>query len=269
MTDASIVWAKDIRRKIIEMAHNAGKMGLHIGSALSAVDILAVLYSEVLKYDVNNPLSPNRDYFILSKGHAYLAFYAVLAEAGFISDNEINENFMKDGGFLPAHSVMCLDKGIEFSSGSLGMGMPFAVGKAFALKSQHKQNQVFTLVGDGECDEGSVFEAFGSAANLQLDNLTVVVDKNGFQQDGKTDDVLSIDIEAVIRAYKWNVICVNGHNHSELINAFNTKFNNGKPKCIIAETVKGKGISFMENNNFWHHANMNQKQYQQALEELQ
>ncbi len=265
----SVTWAADIRRKIIEMAHDAGKMGLHIGSALSAVDILAVLYSEVLKYDVNNPLSLNRDYFILSKGHAYLAFYAVLAKAGFISDNEINENFMKDGGFLPAHSVMCLDKGIEFSSGSLGMGMPFAVGKAFALKSQHKQNQVFTLVGDGECDEGSVLEAFGSAANLQLDNLTVVVDKNGFQQDGKTDDVLSIDIEAVIRAYKWNVICVNGHNHSELINAFNTKFNNGKPKCIVAETIKGKGFSFMENNNFWHHANMNQKQYQQALEELQ
>jgi transketolase len=266
--EKSETWAKDIRFKIIEAAHNAGKTGLHLGSALSVADILAVLYSDILKYDPENPLSENRDYFILSKGHAYMAFYATLLKAGFFTEKEFDENFIKDGGFLPAHSVKKLEKGIEFSSGSLGTGMPFAVGKAFALKRQGKQNQVFTLVGDGECNEGSIWEAFMSASSLRLDNLTVIIDKNGFQQDGKTDDILRVDLTSAITALKWNVVSVNGHCHSELSEAFHKKYDNGFPKCIIAETIKGKGISFMENNNSWHHAAINNKQYLQALEDL-
>ena len=261
-------WARDIRREIIEASHNVGRLGVHIGSALSAADILAVLYAEVLKYDVKNPRSEERDYFVLSKGHAYIGYYATLAKAGFFSYQDIKEQFMTDGGWLPVHPVKNLDKGIEFSGGSLGTGMPFAVGKAYAIKLNGKANKVYTLVGDGECDEGSIWEAYISAANLGLDNLTVVVDKNGMQQDGATDEVLAVDIEALAKACKWNVIVVDGHSHNELKSAFAQSFDNGKPMCIIANTVKGKGVSFMENDNGWHHANMNEKQYNQAVEEL-
>ena len=261
-------WARDIRREIIEASHDVGRLGVHIGSALSAADVLAVLYADVLNYDVKNPRSEERDYFVLSKGHAYIGYYAALAKAGFFSNQDIKEQFMTDGGWLPVHPVKNLDKGIEFSGGSLGTGMPFAVGKAYALKLNEKPNKVYSLVGDGECDEGSIWEAFMSAANLGLDNLTVVVDKNGMQQDGATDEVLAVDIEALAKACKWNVIVVDGHNHNELKSAFTKSFDNGRPKCIIANTVKGKGVSFMENDNNWHHANMNEKQYNQAVEEL-
>lgn len=261
-------WANHIRLEIIEASHGVGKMGVHIGSSLSAADILAVLYAEVLKYDVSNPLSSDRDFFVLSKGHAYIGYYAALAKAGYFSNDDIKAQFMTDGGWLPVHPVKNLDKGIEFSGGSLGTGMPFAVGKAYALKLAKRANMVYTLVGDGECNEGSIWEAFMSASNLGLDNLTVVVDKNGLQQDGLTDEVLSIDIEAMAKACKWNVVVVDGHNHQELLEAFCQKFDNKMPKCIIANTIKGKGVSFMENDNTWHHANMNEKQYNQAVEEL-
>ena len=261
-------WANRIRLDIIESSYAVGKMGVLFGSALSAVDILAVLYAEILKYDVNNPISYDRDFFVLSKGHAYVGYYATLAKAGFFSSEDIKAQFMTDGGWLPVHPVKNLEKGIEFSSGSLGMGMPFAVGKAYALKLDGKSNKVYSLIGDGECDEGSIWEAFLSASNLKLDNLTVIVDKNGFQQDGSVDEILSVDIEAMANACKWNVIVINGHNHQELQDAFMQSFNNDMPKCIIANTIKGKGVSFMENDNNWHHTNMNEKQYNQALEEL-
>ncbi len=261
-------WAHDIRREIIEASHDVGRQGVHLGSALSATDILAVLYADVLKYDVTNPISEDRDFFILSKGHAYIGYYATLARAGFFTNEDIKQQFMTDNGWLPVHPVKKLDKGIEFSGGSLGTGMPYSVGKAYALKVAGKPNKVYSLVGDGECDEGSIWEAFMSAAHLGLDNLTVVVDCNGLQQDGPTEDVLSVDIASLARSCKWNVLEVDGHNHEELLNAFSTQFDNGKPKCIVAKTVKGKGISFMENDNAWHHASMNEKQYQQAKEEL-
>ena len=210
----------------------------------------------------------HRDYFILSKGHAYISYYATLAKAGFFTNDDIKSQFMTDNGWLPVHPVKNLEKGIEFSGGSLGTGMPFAVGKAYALKLAGKPNKIYTLVGDGECDEGSIWEAFMSASNLRLTNLTVVVDKNGLQQDGPTDEVLSVDIEALARACKWNVVVIDGHHHQELKDAFNQTFKNDMPKCIIAKTIKGKGVSFMENDNSWHHANMNEKQYNQAMEEL-
>ena len=261
-------FALDVRREIIEVSHSVGRQGVHIGSALSCADILAVLYANVIKYDVTNPLSEERDFFILSKGHAYLGYYATLAIAGFFSYEDIKEQFMTDDGWLPVHPVKNLEKGIEFSGGSLGIGMPFSVGKAYAMKLAGKPNKVYTLVGDGECDEGSIWEAFISASHLALDNLTVVVDYNSLQQDGPTEEVLSVDIASLARSCKWNVLEVDGHNHRELLNAFAQQFENGKPKCIVAKTVKGKGVSFMENDNTWHHANMNEKQYQQAKEEL-
>lgn len=261
-------WARDIRREIIEASHDVGRQGVHLGSALSATDILAVLYSEVMAYSVSNPASDERDIFILSKGHAYIGYYATLAKAGFFTNEDIKEQFMTDNGWLPVHPVKNLQKGIEFSGGSLGTGMPFSVGKAYALKLAGKSNKVYSLVGDGECDEGSIWEAFMSAAHLGLDNLTVVVDNNRFQQDGSTKEVLSVDIASLARSCKWNVVEIDGHNHDELLRAFSYRFDNGQPKCIVARTIKGKGISFMENDNAWHHANMNEKQYQQAKEEL-
>lgn len=261
-------WAHEIRCEIIEASHDVGRMGVHLGSALSAADILAVLYADVMNYDACTPQLSERDYFVLSKGHAYIGYYATLAKAGFFSNDDIKAQFMTDGGWLPVHPVKNLEKGIEFSGGSLGTGMPFAVGKAYALKLAGKANRVYALVGDGECDEGSIWEAFISASNLGLDNLTVVVDKNGMQQDGPTDEILSVDIEAMAKACKWNVVVVDGHNHKELKDAFAQTFGNGTPKCIIANTIKGKGVSFMENDNNWHHANMNEKQYKQAVEEL-
>lgn len=261
-------WAHDIRREIIEASHNVGRLGVHLGSALSATDILAVLYAEVMNYSVSNPVSDERDIFILSKGHAYIGYYATLAKAGFFTNEDIKEQFMTDNGWLPVHPVKNLQKGIEFSGGSLGTGMPFSVGKAYALKLAGKSNKVYSLVGDGECDEGSIWEAFMSAAHLGLDNLTVIVDNNRFQQDGPTKDVLNVDIASLARSCKWNVVEVDGHNHEELLSAFSYKFDNGQPKCIVAKTIKGKGVSFMENDNAWHHASMNEKQYQQAKEEL-
>lgn len=261
-------WAHDIRCEIIEASHDVGKQGVHLGSALSATDILAVLYADVLKYDSSNPESEDRDFFILSKGHAYVGYYAALAKAGFFTNEDIKAQFMTDNGWLPVHPVKNLKKGIEFSGGSLGTGMPFSVGKAYALKLAGKPNKVYTLVGDGECDEGSIWEAFTSAAHLGLDNLTVVVDCNSLQQDGPTEEVLQVDIAALARACKWNVIEVDGHNHEELFKAFTEQHDTERPKCIVAKTIKGKGISFMENDNAWHHANMNEKQYQQAKEEL-
>ena len=261
-------WAHDIRREIIEASHDVGRQGVHIGSALSAADILAVLYADVLQCDTSNPQSESRDFFILSKGHAYVGYYAALAKAGFFTNEDIKEQFMTDNGWLPIHPVKNLDKGIEFTGGSLGTGMPFSVGKAYALKLKGKPNKVYTLVGDGECDEGSIWEAFMSAAHLRLDNLTVVVDCNSLQQDGATVDVLKVDIANMARACGWEVIEVDGHNHEELHKAFSDLNEEGTPKCIVAKTVKGKGVSYMENDNTWHHASMNEKQYQQAKEEL-
>ena len=261
-------WAHDIRCEIIEASHDVGRQGVHLGSALSTADILSVLYADVMKYNPSEPLSEERDFFVLSKGHAYVGYYAALAKAGFFTNEDIKAQFMTDNGWLPVHPVKNLEKGIEFSGGSLGTGMPFSVGKAYALKLAGKPNRVYTLVGDGECDEGSIWEAFMSAAHLGLASLTVVVDCNSLQQDGPTEDVLRVNIADLARACKWNVVEVDGHNHEELLKAFSKQFDNGMPKCIVAKTIKGKGISFMENDNSWHHANMNEKQYQQAKEEL-
>lgn len=261
-------WAGEIRRDVIEIAHSVGKIGTHIGSALSAVEILSCLYGFILRYNPANPEEDSRDVFVLSKGHAYLVFYATLVKSGFFTKQFLSDNFMKDGGALPVHPVKNQKLGIEFSSGSLGTGMPFCVGKAMALKQKGSSSKVYALVGDGECNEGSIWEAFVSASSLSLSNLTVVVDHNGLQQDGATSDVLNMNVSAMAKACGWNVVEVNGHSVEELLNAFAMNFDNDKPKCIVANTVKGKGVSFMENDNAWHHSFMNDKQYQQAISEL-
>lgn len=261
-------WAQQIRNMIVDLTMGVGKKGVHVGSALSVADVMAVLYGDVMKYDPQNGEAENRDYFVLSKGHAYTALYATLCKARYFSYEDLAANFMADNGFAPVHPVKNLQKGIEFSGGSLGTGVSFAVGKAYGLKLQDKSNKVYTLLGDGECNEGSVWEALMSAAHLKLDNLTVIIDNNALQQDGPTGEVMNLDIFKAAESFGLEVKVIDGNNVTELLEVFNTQGTEGKPRCIIAKTIKGKGVSFMENNNAWHHAFLNQKQYDQAKEEL-
>ena len=261
-------WALDIRNKIVDLTMGVGKKGVHIASALSLADIMAVLYGSVLKYDPNNGEDENRDYFILSKGHAYTALYATLCKAGYFSYEKLTENFMTDDGFAPVHPVKNLERGVEFSGGSLGTGVSYAVGKAYGLKLRNKSNKVYTVLGDGECNEGSVWEAMMSAAHLKLDNLTIIVDNNGLQQDGPTGEVMNLDIAKAAKGFGLDVKVINGNSVPEVYEALTAPRAEGKPLCIVAQTIKGKGVSFIENNNVWHHAFLNQKQYDQAKEEL-
>ena len=213
--------------------------------------------------------SEERDRFVLSKGHAYTALYSILSLRGFFSKEEYRNNFMTDGGLYPAHPIKQLEKGIECSSGSLGMGLSFAVGKAIAAKKKGLAYKTYVVMGDGECNEGSTFEAFASAAQFKLDNLVVFIDHNGYQQDGTTTDIMDISFLPYLSTLGWDVIEINGNDIEEIDAAFkNRQVNSGKPFAIIGKTVKGKGISFMEGVNSWHHASMNEEQYQQAMNEL-
>ena len=263
-------FALRIRKTIINAAHDAGNQGVHIGGALSIADVLAVLYGEVMHYDVHNPAEPNRDRLILSKGHDCLALYAVLAEVGFISKDELKENYLQDGGFLPTHPVKNIEKGIECSSGSLGQGLGFSIGEALAARMQGLKSCVFVIMGDGECDEGSCWEAFTAAKQYGLSNLVLFIDKNGLQSDGAVCDIMPINMAGALRELGWHVYEVDGHKVEAILEATNAALTNtDAPSVIIADTVKGKGVSFMENNNAWHHGHLSQEQYEQAMEELE
>ena len=262
-------FSQRIKVKIIETAHDAGNQGVHIGGALSCADILAVLYGGVMNYNPSNPLDKNRDRLILSKGHDCLGLYAALNVAGYISDDELRTNYLQDDGFLPTHPVKNLEKGIECSSGSLGMGLAFGIGEALAAKMDGRKNRIFVIQGDGECDEGSCWEAFIAARQYKLNNLVLFIDKNGLQSDGATVDIMPINFAPALQALGWNVIEVDGHNLDDLLQATeNALHSEDKPSVVIASTVKGKGISFMENNNAWHHGHLSEDQYHQAMEEL-
>jgi len=259
--------AARIRKKILKMHTNAGTS--HIGSALSCVDILTVLYFGVLKIDSNNSLDPNRDRFILSKGHAVSALYAILAERGFFSEKLLGQ-YCVDGGKLPGHASLGVVPGIEASSGSLGHGLPMGIGMVLSAKYEKSKYKTFVLLSDGECDEGSVWEATLFAAHHKLDNLIVIVDYNKIQALGKTNDI--INLEPFARKWTdfgWSAKEINGHNFSEITSAFeNIPFKKNKPSIIVAHTVKGKGISFMENKLLWHYKSPNEKQLQAGMEEL-
>lgn len=262
--------SKHLRREIIEISYNTGKKGVHIGPALSCADILAVLYGGVMNYRVENPTWEDRDRFILSKGHAYAAIYSIISLSGYCTHEYLMENFMAtEGGRFPVHPVKDLEMGIETSSGSLGMGLGFAVGKAMAAKRKNQKHQVYVLCGDGECNEGSIWEAVFSAAQYKLDNLTLFIDHNKYQQDGLTQKMMCIDFQKVFEAAGWNVRNMDGHNIEELYETLmKEKHDDGKPVVYVCNTVKGKGVSFMEGDNSWHHASMNDEQYNQAINEL-
>ena len=233
------------------------------------VEIMSTLYGRVLRFDKNNPRWADRDRFILSKGHGVLGYFPALLAVGIISE-EIYNTFQTNESHLIAHPVMNLDLGIESSNGSLGQGLSMAVGLALAAKKKGLQHKVHVLVGDGECNEGSVWEAIMAAAQLRLDNLVVVVDYNKLQSDGNADKIMDLsNFASKFKAFGWNVCEVDGHAVPELVEAFERDFADVAPKAIVAHTIKGKGISFMENNNEWHHNRLTKTRYDLALVELE
>lgn len=263
----SIELAYKIRKDAINMVHNAHAS--HIGGVLSCTDIIAVLYSDIANYDVTNPRNPLRDRIILSKGHNGVAIYAALAESGFFTVDELNTYGMNESKFS-CHVSHKNVPGVEISTGSLGHGIGVACGMALNAKLKKWPYKVYVILGDGECNEGSVWEAAMFAAQYKLNNLTVIIDANGMQAMGKCSDV--IDMEPMAdkwRTFNWNVIEVkDGHNHNDLKQAFMADAEN-MPKVIIARTVKGKGVSFMENNILWHYRDPQGEFYKQALKELE
>ncbi len=249
MDSYSLAWK--IRRHGIEMTHLSG--GSHIGAILSVADIVSVLYSDILKYDAKNPELEDRDRFILSKGHAGASIYAALAECGFFSVSELKTHY-QDGSRLSGHVSHHLP-GVDFSTGSLGHGLSAAAGIAYALKKDKKDAYSFVVLGDGECNEGSVFEAALFANHFRLNNLIAVIDHNRMQSLDYNENTLEIeDMAAKWRSFGWKVIELDGHDHDALKTAFiNAKQEKEKPTVIIANTIKGKGVSFMEMDILWHY----------------
>lgn len=259
--------SRQVRLRILELTYASGKNGAHIGSGLSSVDLLVALYYAIMKYDVTEPFKRNRDRFILSKGHSALAHFAVLEQTGFISKDEL-DRFENNGSPFFAHATRNLSKGIEFSGGSLSLGISFGVGVALACKKDGLSNNIYVMAGDGECDEGLVWEALMSAAHFKLTNLTIIVDFNGLQSDGCCAEVMDKSLlPEKFKSFGFHVQESAGHDFGQIIRTFNTRKHN-KPNAIIAHTVKGKGISFMENNVIWHHNSLSDDQYKQALCEL-
>lgn len=248
MTSNELAWL--IRRHGIEMTHLSG--GSHIGAILSVADIMGVLYTDILKFDSHNPKWDGRDRFILSKGHAGASVYAAIAENGFFDVAELKTHYA-NGSRLSGH-VSHHVPGIDFSTGSLGHGLPVATGRALAAKQDGKLYRSFVVMGDGECNEGSVWEAAEFANHYKLDNLVAIVDHNHMQSLDYCNNTLEVDMAKRWEGFGWNVIEVDGHNHDELRNALNDTSNSEhKPTVVIAHTVKGKGISFMEMDILWHY----------------
>lgn len=248
MTSEQLAWK--IRRHGVEMTHLSG--GSHIGAILSVADIVAVLYANILKYDPKNPKLDERDRFILSKGHAGASIYAALAESGFFDVEELKTHY-QNGSRLSGH-VSHHVPGVDFSTGSLGHGLSAAAGMAYALKKDGKSARAFVVLGDGECNEGSVWEAALFANHFRLNNLIAIVDHNRMQSLDYNENTLEIeDFASKWESFGWNVIEIDGNNHDVLKTAFKQTENSSKPSVIIANTIKGKGISFMEMDILWHY----------------
>lgn len=259
--------AKEISKDIIEEVYNANSG--HPGGSLSIADIMSVLYFNELKIDEKNPRWEDRDRLVLSKGHCSPALYAALAEKGYF-DKENLKSFRKLDSNLQGHPDLNKVPGVDMTSGSLGQGLSVANGIAIAGKIDNKSYRVYCIVGDGEIEEGQIWEAAMTANKYHLDNLCLIVDNNNLQIDGTIEEVMSpYPIDKKFESFGFHVINIDGHNFEEILQAFeearNTK---GKPTCIVAKTVKGKGVSFMENQTGWHGKAPNEEQYNQAMKEL-
>ncbi len=259
--------AKRMRLKALDMALGSGKKGAHLGPAFSCMEIMAVLYGSIMNIDPDMPEDINRDRFISSKAHSVLAQYTALHEIGFVTEEELN-TFQENGTSFGGHPIMNLQRGLEYTGGSLGMALSVGVGMALDAKRKRRPNKVYILVGDGELNEGSNWEAIMSAAQFKLDNLVVIVDKNGLQYDGPTSEIINIDnFQSKFEEFNCKTVVVNGHDVAALLKVFGDSAKEC-PYVVIAETVKGKGVSFMENVREWHHSALSQKQYEQAVEEV-
>lgn len=269
MTEAELKkTANEVRKNIVTAVYHAHSG--HPGGSLSAADILTYLYFEEMNIDPRNPKKADRDRFVLSKGHAAPGWYSVLAERGYFDKEEL-KGLRHVGCFLQGHPDMKHTPGVDMSSGSLGQGISAAVGMALAGKMDNASYRVYTLLGDGEIQEGQVWEAAMLAANHKLDNLVVIVDNNNLQIDGTVEDVNSPHpIDEKFKAFKFHVININGNDFQDIERAFQeAREHSGQPTAIIAKTVKGKGVSFMENQVGWHGKAPNEEEYQIAMRDLE
>ncbi len=259
--------ATKIRKHIVEGVYQAASG--HPGGSLSIADILTVLYFEEMKVDPKNPKWEGRDRFVLSKGHCAPALYGALAERGFFPAEDV-KTLRKTGSYLQGHPDMKGVPGVDMSTGSLGQGICAANGMALAAKLDNKSYRVYSILGDGELEEGQVWEAAMFASHYKLDNLCAFVDLNGLQIDGKTEDVMSPNpVDEKFKAFGWNVICIDAHDFDQIRSALaEAREVKGKPTMIVAKSIKGKGVSFMENQVGWHGTAPKKEEYEQAMKEL-
>ncbi len=260
--------AYELRRDTVDIIMAGG--GGHIGGDMSVMEILTALYFKEMKVSADDPEDPDRDYFIMSKGHSMEAYYAVLCKKGFLDLADVKARFSRFGSPYIGHPHNTLP-GIEMNSGSLGHGLPVAVGIALAAKMKNRDNRVYVVTGDGELAEGSNWEAFMSGAMYGLDNLCCIVDRNYLQISGNTEDVMALDeLQAKLRAFGWNVITVANGNDADAVYAAlgEARTVKGKPTCIIARTTKGKGSPLMENKANWHHKVPTAEQYDEIMRDL-
>ena len=259
--------ANAVRKGIIEEVYN-GQSG-HPGGSLSVADILTVLYFHELNIDEKNPKWEDRDRVVLSKGHCSPALYSCLANRGFFPVEDL-KTFRKIDSYLQGHPDMNKIPGVDMTTGSLGQGLSAAVGMAIAGKMDKKDYRVYCILGDGEIEEGQIWEAAMSAKKYALDNLCVIVDNNNLQIDGTIEEVMSpYPIDEKFKSFGFEMVKIDGHNTQEILDAFDVaKHVKGKPVCMIAKTIKGKGVSYMENQVGWHGKAPNEKQYKMAMEEL-
>ena len=259
--------AKNIRKNIVNMVYSA--QSGHPGGSLSITDILTVLYFKELNIDIKNPKNENRDRLVLSKGHCSPALYSALAEKGFIPKEDLN-GFRKIDSYLQGHPDMNKVPGVDMTSGSLGQGLSVSNGMAIAGKMDHKDYRVYCILGDGEIEEGQIWEAAMTSSHYKLDNLCVIIDKNNLQIDGPTEDVMNSNpLDKKFESFGFNVIVIDGHNYDEIVEAFEkAKSQKGKPTAIIANTIKGKGVTLMENQVGWHGKAPNDEEYKKIIEDL-
>jgi len=259
--------ASNIRVSALKMVNKGGSS--HIGPILSVVDILALLYGSVMKFDPNNPNWAQRDRFILSKGHAGAGVYAVLSECGFFESTELNKH-CQNGSKYSGHISHKGIPGVEFSTGSLGHGLPVSAGMAYSAKLDKRQHRVFCLMGDGEVVEGSNWEAMLFAAHHKLNNLTVIIDRNRLQSIKSTEDTIKLEpLLDKFKAFGWDSMEIDGHSFIELESAINSLPHEDKPRVVICNTVKGKGVSYMENKIEWHYKTPTGDLFDQAIKEVQ
>lgn len=269
-TEKSTQLAYRIRRHGLEMTSRGGTS--HIGSIFSMADIIAVLYADVMHHNPQDPKMPTRDRFLLSKGHAGAGVYAALAECGYFPVKDL-ELHCQNGSIFSGHVSHKGVPGVEASTGSLGHGMPMAMGMAMAAKMKGEQHRVYCIIGDGECDEGAIWESALIAHQFKLDNFIVTIDFNKIQSITNVEDTLSLEpLDEKWKSFGWHVLRVDGHDHFALHQAYakaHAAMGNGKPIVIIADTVKGKGVSFMEGQVLWHYRTARGQEYDAALKELE